>query len=257
MAVSASMNSTNGGPKYAEKILVKNSKKQLEFATCWELLTLHLHCVYSYSHRIYIVRYQKYSACMCIQSDFWGVQLFVTPWTVACQTPLSIGFSRQEYWSGLPFPSPNSFIVILFKTWIVTLCYSCYSQPTIGSYPWDLPASSLPESGCVRVANLWQARSFADSAAWTKSLSWSPDKEDKAWVVGSPRPQIPGLFLQDPAGLLAGGRVEGVPVWLWQLWKCRQKAGSWPSAPPLSATHCLHLVWFSFPLPPFNKNTEF
>ena len=96
------MNSTNGGPKYAEKILVKNSKKQLEFATCWELLTLHLHCVYSYSHRIYIVRYQKYSACMCIQSDFWGVQLFVTPWTVACQTPLSIGFSRQEYWRGLP-----------------------------------------------------------------------------------------------------------------------------------------------------------
>ena len=30
----------------------------------------------------------------------------VTPWTVACQVPLSMGFSRQEYWSGLPFPSP-------------------------------------------------------------------------------------------------------------------------------------------------------
>ena len=29
---------------------------------------------------------------------------FATPWTVACQTPLSMGFSRQEYWSGLPFP---------------------------------------------------------------------------------------------------------------------------------------------------------
>ena len=28
-----------------------------------------------------------------------------TPWTVACQAPLSLGFSRQEYWSGLPFPS--------------------------------------------------------------------------------------------------------------------------------------------------------
>ena len=28
-----------------------------------------------------------------------------TPWTVACQAPLSMGFSRQEYWSGLPFPS--------------------------------------------------------------------------------------------------------------------------------------------------------
>ena len=29
------------------------------------------------------------------------------PWTVACQAPLSMGFSRQKYWSGLPFPSPG------------------------------------------------------------------------------------------------------------------------------------------------------
>ena len=35
------------------------------------------------------------------------VRLFVTPWTVAHQIPLSMGFSRQEYWSGLPFPSPG------------------------------------------------------------------------------------------------------------------------------------------------------
>ena len=34
---------------------------------------------------------------------------FVTPWTVPCQAPLSIGFPRQEYWSGLPFPSPRDF----------------------------------------------------------------------------------------------------------------------------------------------------
>ena len=34
-------------------------------------------------------------------------RLFVTPWTVAYQAPLSMGFSRQEYWSGLPFPSPG------------------------------------------------------------------------------------------------------------------------------------------------------
>ena len=30
-----------------------------------------------------------------------------TPWTVACQAPLTMGFSRQENWSGLPFPSPG------------------------------------------------------------------------------------------------------------------------------------------------------
>ena len=35
------------------------------------------------------------------------VRLFETPWTVAYQAPSSMGFSRQEYWSGLPFPSPE------------------------------------------------------------------------------------------------------------------------------------------------------
>ena len=35
------------------------------------------------------------------------VPLFVTPGTLAYQVPLSMGFSRQEYWSGLPFPSPG------------------------------------------------------------------------------------------------------------------------------------------------------
>ena len=37
------------------------------------------------------------------------VQLFATPWTVAYQAPPSMQFSRQEYWSGLPFPSPYKF----------------------------------------------------------------------------------------------------------------------------------------------------
>ena len=38
---------------------------------------------------------------------FGRVRLFETPWTVAYQAPPSMGFSRQEYWSGLPFPSPG------------------------------------------------------------------------------------------------------------------------------------------------------
>ena len=41
--------------------------------------------------------------CMCVCSQ--SVRLFVTPWTVARQAPLSMGFSRQEYWSGFPVPS--------------------------------------------------------------------------------------------------------------------------------------------------------
>ena len=43
-------------------------------------------------------------SCVCPQ---WlsCVQLFATLWTAACQAPLSMGFSRQDYWSELPFPS--------------------------------------------------------------------------------------------------------------------------------------------------------
>ena len=40
---------------------------------------------------------------MCVKC-FRHVRLFVTPWTAACQAVLSMGFPRQEYWSGLPFP---------------------------------------------------------------------------------------------------------------------------------------------------------
>ena len=42
-----------------------------------------------------------------VLSCFSHVQLFVTLWTVACQAPLSMGFSRREHWSGLPCPPPG------------------------------------------------------------------------------------------------------------------------------------------------------
>ena len=48
--------------------------------------------------------------CMKVKSErevASRVQLFATPWTVAYQAPPSMGFSRQEYWSGVPSPSPN------------------------------------------------------------------------------------------------------------------------------------------------------
>ena len=44
---------------------------------------------------------------LCCAWLFSRVQLFVTPWIVACQVPLSMGFSRQKYWNELPFPSPG------------------------------------------------------------------------------------------------------------------------------------------------------
>ena len=51
-------------------------------------------------------------------------QLFATPWTVTYQAPLSMGFSRQEYWSGLPFPSPGD----LPDAGIEPRCSELYTQ---------------------------------------------------------------------------------------------------------------------------------
>ena len=48
-----------------------------------------------------------YDLCCAMLSRFSHVQLFMNPWTVACQAPLSTRFPRQEYWNGLLFPSPE------------------------------------------------------------------------------------------------------------------------------------------------------
>ena len=44
---------------------------------------------------------------IAFSNELSRVQLFATPWTAAYQAPPSMGFSRQEYWSGLPFPTPG------------------------------------------------------------------------------------------------------------------------------------------------------
>ena len=45
------------------------------------------------------------------------VQLLATPWTVANQAPLSMRFSRQDYWSGVPFPSPGDPLNPVIEPW--------------------------------------------------------------------------------------------------------------------------------------------
>ena len=45
--------------------------------------------------------------CVCVLSCCSHVQFFATPWTVARQAPLSMEFSRQKYWNGLPWPPPG------------------------------------------------------------------------------------------------------------------------------------------------------
>ena len=57
------------------------------------------------------------------------VRLFRTPWTAAYQAPSSVGFSRQQYWSGLPLPSPTmSLIFSNFLSLIVSYLWTVYSK---------------------------------------------------------------------------------------------------------------------------------
>ena len=59
-----------------------------------------------------------------------SVQLFATPWTAAHQAPLSMGFSRQEYWSGVPLPSPKR----LFTSNIMPQFTGIYFWFSFGSF---------------------------------------------------------------------------------------------------------------------------
>ena len=68
-------------------------------------------------------------------------QLFVTPWTVAHQAPLSMAFLRQEYWSGLPFPAPG-----IFLTQELNLCLGLLHRQVDSFHRCRLGGSWLSES---------------------------------------------------------------------------------------------------------------
>ena len=110
--------------------------------------------------------------CVCVWSEVKSlscVWLFATPWTVAYQALPSMGFSRQEYWSGMPFPSPGdlpnpgiepgspALQTDAFTIWVCVVKVKSQSCPTLcnpvdcsllGSFsPWDSPGKNT-EVGC-------------------------------------------------------------------------------------------------------------
>ena len=74
---------------------------KLTIFTDGKLTSYHLLTIFTSSHALLV------SYLCAVLSHSSRVRLFATPWTVPRQAPLSMGFPRQEYWSGLPFPSPG------------------------------------------------------------------------------------------------------------------------------------------------------
>ena len=75
----------------------------------------------------YTIRYAPSVLVSSVVSDS------ATPWTVTHQAPLSMGFSRQEYWSGLPFPSPSPTILklVFLDSAFTLLLQSIYCFPSL------------------------------------------------------------------------------------------------------------------------------
>ena len=78
------------------------------------------------------MRGQSKAVCVCegVLSRFSHVRLFATQWTVALQAPLSMGFSRQEYWSGLPCLTPGDLPYPESNS-----CLLCLMHWQVGSLP--------------------------------------------------------------------------------------------------------------------------
>ena len=94
---------------------------------------------------------------LLLLSRFSRVRLRVTPYTAAHQAPLSLGFSRREHWSGLPFPSPMH----ESEKWkwshsVVSSCLQTHAlQPTRLLHPRDFPSKSTGV-GCHCLLHLFQ-----------------------------------------------------------------------------------------------------
>ena len=97
-------------PKEAYKLSISKSEVFIDFLYWISYLCEWHHHFSSLLPHPKIGRFFPDSLFLFEAKSLSRVRLFASPWTVAPQAPLSMGFSRQEYWSGLPFPSPGDLL---------------------------------------------------------------------------------------------------------------------------------------------------
>ena len=108
--------------------------------------------------------------CVCVrESRFSHVQLFVTPWSLASQVPVSMEVSRQEYWSGLPFPSSGDLPEGIEPSF-PALAGGFFTNKLPGKPFFIVQFSSVAQS-CMTLCNPWTAACQASlSITNTQSL---------------------------------------------------------------------------------------
>ena len=100
--------------------------------------------------RFGVVDSERFS-CVCAQAPR-RVRLFVTLWTAAPQAPLSMGFSRQEYWRGLPFPPPGDLPSIGIELWTLVSCIGrqvLYHWAAWELFIWDVNKNTAAGWWCL------------------------------------------------------------------------------------------------------------
>ena len=112
------------------------------------------------NHKVFLISLQiPWVMLLLLLSHFSRVRLLATPWTAAYQTPPSMGFSRQEYWSGVPLPSPPWVMLLLLL--------SHFSRVRLLATPWTAAYQTPPSMG------------FSRQEYWSGVPLPSPAKESK------------------------------------------------------------------------------
>ena len=110
---------------------------------------------------------------MCLRSHFSHVWLFSNPWIAAHQASLSMKFSRQEYWSGLPFPPPGVFLTQ------GPTCISCVSWTAGGSFTSESLEKPIVSGQPLQI---WTADQLPKSQAFSLSQhQTSPHRPKLFW----------------------------------------------------------------------------
>ena len=132
---------------------------------------------------VYFLKWCTVVACCCLVAKSCPALLWPS-WTVACRAPLSMGFSRQESWSGLPFPSPGDLPDPGTGT-----CVFCISSIAGGSFIPEPPGNPL--SSKISLGNVIQAQP-ENHNTWKSGqifLENEPEGWKTAWNSSSLAPE--------------------------------------------------------------------